>query len=148
MNPDQPNDTEVQRMLALKRHEQPPPAFFHGFSDKVIDRIQTAGPAPRPTWRQRLGVEFYGIPIYVCAVGLIICGLLVVGLIGSLRVGPAQRAADGSSPQLVDGEPSHTLVPPQSRTPAPNAPSPDGAYDRPAKMAPTQATLVPDPPAK
>jgi len=154
MNSEQPNETEVQRILALKRHEQPPPAFFHGFSEKVIDRIQTDGPAPRPTLRQRLSVEFYGVPIYICAVGLAVCGLLVIGLIGSLRVGPAQRAADGSETELVDGASSHSLVPPQARTPAAKAPPTNPGYERPGYERPaalqpqaTQARLVPEPPA-
>ena len=134
--PEQPNDAEVQRILALKRHEQPPPAFFRGFSEQIIDRIHTAGPPPRPTLRQRLSVEFYGMPIYACAAGLIVCGLLVIGLIGSLRVGPAQRAtsAESADSQLVDGQSSPTLVPPQSPTPPPT--SPTGAQPNRARIVP------------
>lgn len=155
-------EAEVQRILALKRHEQPPPAFFQGFSEKVIDRIQTAGPGPRPTLRQRLSLEFYGVPIYICAAGVIVCGLLVAGLIGSLRVGPAQRPPEAKMTDPLAGqEPSHSLVPPQPPAPpllkdtatttapgvAPGvAPTPSGPLSPPG---PTRATLaVPDAPAK
>ena len=148
MTPEQPNDPEVQRILALKRHEQPPPAFFRGLSEQIIDRIQAAGPAPRPTLRQRLSMEFYGMPIYVCGAGLVVCGLLVVGLIGSLRVGPAQRAVEGSNPQLVDVEPTHSLVPPQLRTPPLNGPTKEPASDVPPRIQPTQARLIPETPPK
>ena len=44
MTPEQPTDPEVQRILALKRHEQPPPAFFRGLSEQIIDRIQAGVP--------------------------------------------------------------------------------------------------------
>ena len=148
MTPEQSNDPEVQRILALKRHEQPPPAFFRGFSEQIIDRIQAAGPAPRPTLRQRLSMEFYGVPIYICGAGLVVCGLLVLGLIGSLRVGPAQRAVEGSNPQLVDAEPAHSLVPPQPPTPPLNPQAKEPGYERPPRIQPTQARLAPETPGK
>jgi hypothetical protein len=100
--PEPENDTEMQRMLALKRHEQPPVGFFHGFSEKVIDRIHTAGPAPKLTWRQRLSAEFYGVPLYVCLVGVMVFALLVAGLIAALRLPPPAPADDSV----------HSLVPP------------------------------------
>jgi hypothetical protein len=147
MSSGQPNenehDEEVQRMLALKRHEQPPPAFFRGFSEQIRDRIQTAGPTPTPTWRQWLSTEFYGVPIYACAAGVLVVGLLGAGLVSSLRLGPAQRGPDRGNAELVDGQSSPTLVPPQSRMPVAAAPKdPNGA------LQPTQARLAPDSPSK
>lgn len=139
MTPEQHPDSEVQRILALKRHEQPPPAFFQGFSDRVIDRIQTAGPAPRPTLRQRLSVEFYGVPIYICAAGILVCGLLAAGLIASLRVGPARPdpLAAVPDPSLGGPEPVHALVPPTStRSPGMN---PGVAQPVRASLGPTEA---------
>ncbi len=44
--------TDLRRMLALKRHEIPPPGYFNGFSAKVIARIEAAElVAPLPWWR-------------------------------------------------------------------------------------------------
>ena len=113
MNPE-PNDEQgIQKILALKRHEQPPPAFFNGFSNRVLDRIRTE-PMPRPTWRERLSVEFYGVPLYMSLAGVAVCGLLVVGMISSLRVKPPSNAvqADRSSDPLVTVQPTHSIVPP------------------------------------
>ena len=136
MKPEPEHDTEVQRILALKRHEQPPTGFFQGFSDKIIDRIQTAGPAPKLTWRQRLSAEFYGVPIYVCFVGVAVFALLVAGLLASLRL-PPPKASD---------ETVHSLVPPPPK-------SQMGGDDKAKEGSPTKgvqpmsATLVPEAPA-
>ena len=137
MKPEQEQDTEVQRMLALKRHEQPPAGFFHGFSDKVIDRIQTAGPAPKLTWRERLSAEFYGVPVYVCVVGVVVVALLVTGLLASLRLPPPKSSDDTV----------HSLVPPPPKTQiGGDDKAREGASGK--GVQPMSATLVPEAPGK
>ena len=83
---------ELQKMLALKRHETPPPRFFKGFSDQVLNRLHSPEPAGDQTWRQRLGLDIDSKPVLVCVSGVVVCGLLVVGLIVSLRVNPPKVA--------------------------------------------------------
>ena len=144
MTPGQGDDDEVQRMLALKRHEQPPPTFFHGFSEKVIAGIHSAGPAPKLTLRQRLSVEFYGVPIYICAAGVMVCGLLVAGLIGSVRVEP---------PKAVDGESggAHTLVPPPPKPQfkaGSSSTDAETSTESPGGLQPARANFDPDPATK
>ena len=110
MSSEHDKQMDLQKVLALKRHEAPPPRFFKGFSTQVIDRIHSPEPVgPRPFW-QRLGDEIDSRPVLVCGSGIVVCGLLIVGLIASLRVDPPKRAANPSgdhnqliaTPSIVD----------------------------------------------
>lgn len=90
MNPKPDDFDKVQKLLALKRHEQPPPRFFSEFSEQVIARLDSPVPARPGRWWQRLGLDFDLQPPLVCALGVVVCGLLLVGIITSLdHEGPA-----------------------------------------------------------
>src|SRR5438034_1233717 len=77
---------QVRRLLALKRHEQPPPRYFHEFSGKVIARLHALEAAQPATWRQRLGLDFNFKPALIGVFGFVACGLLLVGVVTSLGV--------------------------------------------------------------
>jgi hypothetical protein len=112
MNDNHDKQDELQRMLALKRHETPPPRFFNGFSDKVIDRLDSPELLADQTWWQRLGLD--SKPVLMCASGVAVCGLLVLGIIASLRVErpkPAPRAL-GDDSQFVVALPGNALAAP------------------------------------
>ena len=112
MNADHHKQDELQRMLALKRHEIPPPRFFKGFSDKVIDRLDSPESLADQTWWQRLGLD--SKPVLICASGVAVCGLLVLGIIASLRVErpkPAPRVS-GDDSQFVVAPPGSSLTAP------------------------------------
>lgn len=73
---------QVARLLALKRHETPPPGYFVGFSAKVTARIVAAGLQPRRAWWER-GIEaVLGRPLYAGFGGLV-GGVLLVGFLSS-----------------------------------------------------------------
>jgi len=96
MSPEQENFEELRRLLAVKRHEQPPPGYFHDFSRQVIARIragETAAAdsfwqrlASRAPWLQSLWDGFEAKPIVAGAFGVGVCSLLVVGLVSSERI--------------------------------------------------------------
>ena len=116
MNPDpDQQDDELQKMLALKRHETPSPRFFKGFSGQVIDRLHAPDPPVDQTWWQRLGLDRK--PVLVSITGVVVCGLLVVGLIASLRVDPPKPAPADPDDQ------THLVVAPQPNAAAVQAPS-------------------------
>jgi hypothetical protein len=77
---------KLQKLLALKRYEQPPPRYFQDFSSKVLARIQAGEAVQQVTWRQRLGLDFDFRPAMMGAVGVVVCGLLLVGVISSASV--------------------------------------------------------------
>ena len=116
MNPDPDKQDELQKMLALKRHETPSPRFFKGFSGQVIDRLHSPEPPIHQAWWQRLGLD--SKPVLVSITGVVVCGLLVAGLVASLRVEPPKPAAPSPDDQ------THLVV-----APPPNAasvPAPSG----------------------
>jgi hypothetical protein len=83
----QPDDFEqLRKLLALKRHEVPPPGYFNNFSDKVINRLQAPKPMARPSWLQLLGLDFDLRPAFLCGAGVAVCALLSVGIITATQL--------------------------------------------------------------
>ena len=83
MNPEDQKFEAVRRLLALKRHEQPPPAYFHGFSQKIILRIQagerasaSTGIFSRMPWMQSLQAFWEEKPLLAGSLGLAVCSLV------------------------------------------------------------------------
>jgi hypothetical protein len=66
----------VQKILGLKRYEQPPPGYFHGFSGKVIGRIERG--EARTSWWERFGFDLR--PALAAATGAFACALVVYGV--------------------------------------------------------------------
>lgn len=69
----------LRKLLACKRHEQPPPGYFHYFSDKVIARIEAAELAEHSSWWKWLVNRFDARPVLACGYGFVISGLLLMG---------------------------------------------------------------------
>ena len=88
MTPEDQPDDELQKMLAMKRREVPPPKFFQGFSDRIIDSLHQPQPIEPPTLLQKLGLDFDAKPVLVCGSGIVVCALLVYGIVSSPRVEP------------------------------------------------------------
>lgn len=156
MNPDPDKQDELQKMLALKRHETPSPRFFKGFSTEVIDRLHSPEPPVEQAWWQRLGLD--SKPVLVSATGVVVCGLLVVGLVASLRVDPPKPAPPSPDDQthlMVAPPPNAAAVPAPSGNPLSSVaemprigdpvvtsrPAPIGQHG----LQPNKAALVPAP---
>jgi hypothetical protein len=113
-----PEDFEqLRRLLALKRHEQPPPGYFHGFSRQVIVRLQAGDlgdPEEASIWSfgggsllQRIWATLDARPILAGAFGVAVCGFFVVGALISDNTSIATANQLPSQPvQLGMGQPS------------------------------------------
>lgn len=69
----------LQKLLALKRHERPPPGYFDAFPGKVLARIQAAERARHAPWWQRLLTQLDARPIVACAYGVALGAVLISG---------------------------------------------------------------------
>ncbi len=106
-----PDDFEqLRRLLALKRYEQPPPGYFHGFSREVIVRIKAGELSESETsgWSFGVGSLFQRVwttldarPVLAGAFGVAVCGFFVVGALLS-DTGVADANAGGKdSPRVT-----------------------------------------------
>jgi hypothetical protein len=91
MNPDTENFAQLRRLLALKRHEQPPPGYFNDFSAQVIARIKAGEKGEggalierllwEAPWLQRIWAAFEAKPVLAGVFGVAVCGLLITGVL-------------------------------------------------------------------
>lgn len=121
MSAEQNDFEKLRRLLALKRHEQPPPGYFHNFSRQVIARIHVDESVVSTSWFQRTFgrapwlVSFWegfgAKPLVAGAFGVGVCSLLVVGLVTSERVDadPVGVAATSPSQTFLATMPRQTL---------------------------------------
>ena len=83
----------LRRLLALKRHETPPPGYFDRFSGEIIARIKAGRHVEEGGWVERLLWEAPWLrriwasveasPILVGACSMAACGLLIGGVVYS-----------------------------------------------------------------
>jgi hypothetical protein len=71
----------LRRLLALKRHEVPPPGYFEDFSLNVMARIRSGEAAARMPWILRFIQAFESRPAYPVALASSLCMLLLFGII-------------------------------------------------------------------
>jgi hypothetical protein len=97
MNQDSENFEQLRRLLALKRHEQPPPGYFNNFSRQVCARIQAGeGANSNFGWLmdlRRFWAAFETKPVLAGAVGLASCVFLLAGIVYSTEQMDAESQA-------------------------------------------------------
>jgi hypothetical protein len=123
--PPQSNDFErLQRLLALKRHESPPPGFFNRFPDQVRARITQADLVPESWWQRWLAAVSVK-PAWATAYA-VVASLLVIGGVWLAKTSPA----DGG-PQLANSPAQSGATNPPGALLASNAPPP-GLFNTPS----------------
>jgi hypothetical protein len=76
--------SELRKLLTIKRHEAPPPGYFHRFSDKVIARIETQQSFDAtPGWRRWLA-QLLNRPATSGAFAMLL-GAVAVGSLGLMQ---------------------------------------------------------------
>jgi hypothetical protein len=118
MNESENNFESLRRLLALKRHENPPPGYFNSFSGQVVSRIRAGETAESreiagSSWLLKFLQVFEAKPVFASAFASSLCLLLLFGIIYSGRpdampkttllatmAQPAISLANASSPDL------------------------------------------------
>ena len=95
MNENENNFESLRRLLALKRHETPPPGYFNNFSSQVLQRIRagqadTSANLRRSCLAMRLGWQnccnaFDAKPVFAGAFAGALCLLLLFGIVYAER---------------------------------------------------------------
>ena len=69
----------LKKLLALKRHEQPPPGYFNRFGDRLALRLEQEELRAHSSWWESFIQGFDARPILACAYGMAVSGLLITG---------------------------------------------------------------------
>jgi hypothetical protein len=91
MNENENNFEALRRLLALKRHEVPPPGYFEHFSGGVIARIRAGESGAqndlqeRLPWLFRLIQLFEAKPAFAGVFASALCLLLLAGIVNAER---------------------------------------------------------------
>jgi hypothetical protein len=102
MKENHPNFESLRHLLALKRHEMPPPGYFNNFSRHVMARIR-AGEAEasvslaerwlgKTPWLQELLQSLETKPVFAGGFATVICMLLLFGAMIEQRPESASQA--------------------------------------------------------
>jgi hypothetical protein len=124
-SPDQFKD--LQRLLTLKRYEQPPPGYFDRLQQQISTRIQHLEKKPVPSFWERVFLQVLHRPQVAYAFGLAACGTLVFTVAHFL---------------IVDPEPVDAKVLERWRTPPVSLTSVPHVDENSAAVVPYQITAV------
>jgi hypothetical protein len=102
MNENQPNFESLRRLLALKRHETPPPGYFNNFSSQVMARIRAGETEMADGWSGRFFASMPWLlgalqavetrPVFAGGFATALCALLLFGAVIAQRPDSASTA--------------------------------------------------------
>jgi hypothetical protein len=97
MKSDQENFEALRKLMALKRHEVPPPGYFNRLPGTIISRIE-CGERQLSVW-DRISQSFTVRPVFAYAFAVAACGALTTSLY-SVRT---QSADSTGQPEAATG---------------------------------------------
>lgn len=108
MNSSPDDFRDLKRLLALKRHEQPPPGYFSYLPDKIAVRVERDDLSEYSTWWEWLVQKLDARPVLAGAYAFAISGLMLLGFKVSQDV---QAEAAGTPTWLATTVDPYTLEP-------------------------------------
>jgi len=101
--PDPQDFSDIRRLLALKRHEQPPPGYFSHFSREVILRIRAGERASDhfyeswlvTAWLQRFWSAMENRPALAGAFGACLCAAMLWAFVSTENAGTTSAVIAG-----------------------------------------------------
>ncbi len=120
MNENENNFESLRRLMALKRHETPPPGYFDYFSRQVLQRIRAGDTGKSANWMEELlgqapwlekWLQAFNIkPVFASAFAGALCLLLILGIIiverPDLTSQPVMQAVTPTTTSLAAVSPS------------------------------------------
>ena len=82
----------VRRLLALKRHELPPPGYFNEFPRRVIARLEREQSVDSATWFGKLVRVLQLKPVFASGLGIVALGILAFRLVAFQQFEPKMFA--------------------------------------------------------
>ena len=90
---------DLEKLLAFKRHEQPPPGFFEDFPERVMARLMALEATAQQPWWVRWQTGFGLQPALVGAFGVAVVAVYFLGLSLANYAEQGAPAASGSAAQ-------------------------------------------------
>lgn len=101
--PDDQEFEKLRKLLALKRHEQPPPGYFDRLPGKIMARIEaTEVKRQRPWWER-----WFSAPLSQPAVGFAYASLGALLVVGAVAINRNFRSADQAT--IANPQPVHSV---------------------------------------
>jgi hypothetical protein len=108
MNSDRGEFEALRKLMALKRHEQPPPGYLNQLSGSILARIER-GEGRLNMW-DRLSAGFSLRPSLAYAFGLTVCGALGLSAVYMVQEDMAQTADPSPVATLRNPAPAGVYV--------------------------------------
>jgi len=108
MNSDPGEFEALRKLLALKRHEQPPPGYFNRLPDQIAARL-ARGEGKSRFWEDFLG-QFVFRPAFSYGFALAAFGALAASMVYSVTMQPQQSAQMPPNNSWRTGAPDEALA--------------------------------------
>lgn len=93
--------SRLQKLLALKRHEPPPPGYFDRLPGQITARIKAEAAAPAESWWQQFLVGLRTKPAWALSFSVLVLGALAIGVLTAQRLPTDNGGAPSADPTVA-----------------------------------------------